>query len=313
LTRRKEEWAANLARKEALIGQAEALVETQEWSRAIDEIKRLQAEWKAIGPVRKNRAEDVWQRFRGACDRFFERYQQRDHVQVAANVAQREEICREMEGLLPPAVQPAVPEGVPGTGDQELASFDSQAESALAQDRPGIRNQEPATTGSQVLADLADRVNVLRKRWQQAPVLMPRETLAQFTARFNSALTGIVKTFPEPFRGSDLDPDANLRKAEDLCLRVERQLPPEPERTEPAGEESPATILAARLREALATNTIGGAVAVADAEAKWKGAVAAVRDARAAWSVLGPLPAELDARFERACRRVLEAAEKQKR
>jgi len=75
-------------------------------------------------------------------------------------------------------------------------------------------------------------------------------------------------------------------------------------------------MLAARLREALAANTIGG-VAVAEADARWKAAATTLRDAQAAWAALGPLPPEvaaaLSARFERACRRAHEVIEKRKR
>jgi hypothetical protein len=270
LARRKEEWSANLGRKEALIAQAEALAETSDWDRGIEEIQRLQAEWKSVGPVRKSRSEEVWHRFRTACDRFFERYQQRDQIQIAANVGQREEICREIESLVPAAdAQPTEPPD-----------------------------------------GLADRVSAIRRRWQQAPTLMPRDVLAQLTARYNQVLSEIVKAFPEPFRSSDLDADAIRRRAEELCARVENALPPE---TGQQMDESPASILAARLREALAANTIGGGVAVAEDDVRWKASVAAVREAQAAWAALGALPADVDRRFERACQRVLEAAEKRKR
>ena len=79
---------------------------------------------------------------------------------------------------------------------------------------------------------------------------------------------------------------------------------------------SPTEVLAARLREALAANTIAG-IAVADLDAKWKAAAAAVRDAQSAWAALGPLGAEVTAplsdRFERACRRAHEAVETRRR
>jgi hypothetical protein len=142
---------------------------------------------------------------------------------------------------------------------------------------------------------------------------MPRDQLNQLTTRYNTALGALVKTFPEPFQGSDLDAEANRHKAEDLCARVEKQLPAEPARRQPVSDESPATILAARLREALAANTIGGNVAVAERDARWKAAADAVKEAQAAWATLGPLPAELQTRFDRACRKVLEAAEKRRR
>ena len=97
---RKEQWAANLARKEALCARAEEVAETTEWQKGIDEIKRLQAEWKETGPVRKAKADVVWQRFRAACDRFFERYQQRDQAAAATVVADAEGVLSQLEGLV---------------------------------------------------------------------------------------------------------------------------------------------------------------------------------------------------------------------
>ena len=67
---------------------------------------------------------------------------------------------------------------------------------------------------------------------------------------------------------------------------------------------SPAAILAAQLREALAANTIGGR---ADDEARWRNAAEEVRKAQASWRRLGPVPEaigkELEERFQRACNR----------
>ena len=62
---------------------------------------------------------------------------------------------------------------------------------------------------------------------------------------------------------------------------------------------SPAAILAAQLREALAANTIGGR---ADDEARWRNAADEVRKAQASWRRLGPVPdavgRELEGRFQ---------------
>jgi hypothetical protein len=43
----------------------------------------------------------VWQRFRGACDRFFDRYKHRDQVELQQKAAARDMIIRELETLLP--------------------------------------------------------------------------------------------------------------------------------------------------------------------------------------------------------------------
>jgi len=99
LKRRKDEWTINLEKKEALIARAEALVESTDPDKAFVELKGLQAEWKAIGPVRKSKSEQVWQRFRTAADKVFDRYRNRDAQALAERVSRRETICREIEAL----------------------------------------------------------------------------------------------------------------------------------------------------------------------------------------------------------------------
>jgi len=101
LKHRKEEWASNLTKKEALCETAEALADSLDWDTTASQLKRLQSEWKTIGPVRKSKSEAVWQRFRGACDRFFDRYKHRDQVELQQKAAARDSIIRDLEALLP--------------------------------------------------------------------------------------------------------------------------------------------------------------------------------------------------------------------
>jgi hypothetical protein len=100
LKRRRDAWAANLARKEALCAQAEALADATDWERTAAEFRRLQTEWKTIGPVRKSKSEAIWLRFRAACDRFFDRYKHRDQVELQAKAAAREAVIAELDTLL---------------------------------------------------------------------------------------------------------------------------------------------------------------------------------------------------------------------
>jgi hypothetical protein len=109
LKERKHEWSENLAKKEALIAEAEQLAQSSEWDKAAGRIKQLQAEWKKIGPVRKNKSEVVWQRFRAACDTFFDRYKTRDQVAIQGKLADRETAVGELEALVPPADAVDVP------------------------------------------------------------------------------------------------------------------------------------------------------------------------------------------------------------
>jgi len=101
LAERKETWAANLAKKDALCVRAEELASSREWDKAAAEIRRLQAEWKTIGPVRRTKSEAIWQRFRTACDTFFDRYKRRDEIELESKQADREALVAEIEALAP--------------------------------------------------------------------------------------------------------------------------------------------------------------------------------------------------------------------
>ena len=260
---RVQEWARNLASKQALCEKAEALRESMDWEQAAAELKRLQAEWRTIGAVKKSRSEAVWRRFRAACDRFFDRYKNRDeHTRQAAHAA-RETICAELEALLP---------------------ADGTAENAPP--------------------ELFARLQSGQTAWRQAGGL-PQDEMKAFDERFTRVSNRLVEVFPGAFAGTDLDPEASRRRAEKLVSRVEGIL----HDLAPVGaaEMQTAEELAARLREALAANTIGGRAAV---EARWQSATAEVEAAQAAWKRVPPPPGAegraLAERFDRACRRFFE-------
>ena len=152
LKQRKEQWTANLARKEALCAKAEALADSTDWEAAAAQMRALQAEWKTVGPVRKSKSERVWQRFREACDRFFERYKHRDQLELAAKAAPRE-------------------------------SGHSGAGSAPAGRRGHPRRPPP--DGLSVVVQHA------RGRWQQAPEL-PRHVQQELAARYHGRSARLV-------------------------------------------------------------------------------------------------------------------------
>src|SRR6056297_3079093 len=72
-TQHKEWQESNLKKKEEFVERAEALKDSTDWDNTAKELIKLQREWKEIGPVPKKYSEDVWQRFRNACDHFFQR------------------------------------------------------------------------------------------------------------------------------------------------------------------------------------------------------------------------------------------------
>ena len=69
----KTEMEHNLQLKNELCEAAEALQMSEEWKKTTDELIALQARWKEIGAVSRRYSDQVWKRFRAACDKFFER------------------------------------------------------------------------------------------------------------------------------------------------------------------------------------------------------------------------------------------------
>lgn len=70
-SRLKEQQLENYNKKLQLCVEVEALVDSKEWKKATERIKKLQEEWKKIGPVPKRHSDKIWKRFRSACDTFF--------------------------------------------------------------------------------------------------------------------------------------------------------------------------------------------------------------------------------------------------
>ncbi len=68
----KDSMNENLDKKLAIIEKAEALKESKDWKKTTDLFIDLQKEWKEIGAVPRKKSEQLWKRFRAACDAFFD-------------------------------------------------------------------------------------------------------------------------------------------------------------------------------------------------------------------------------------------------
>ncbi|MEG2365971.1 MAG: DUF349 domain-containing protein [Alistipes sp.] len=69
----KGEMEQNLQLKNELCEAAEALANSEEWKKTTDELIALQNRWKEIGGVSRRYSDQIWKRFRTACDAFFGR------------------------------------------------------------------------------------------------------------------------------------------------------------------------------------------------------------------------------------------------
>lgn len=103
----KAEQVSNLERKAALCEQAEALVAEpltthKAWNRANEKLLAIQQEWKTIGFAPKRDNTRIYERFRAACDKFFElkrKFYSEVKDGMEQNLRLKEELCELAEKL----------------------------------------------------------------------------------------------------------------------------------------------------------------------------------------------------------------------
>ena len=90
----------NLKKKIALIEIAESLKESEDWENATNTLKKVQADWKDIGHVPRKFSDDIWKRFKAACNHYFDRlHQQKNNVskEEQANVTVKKEFLENLK------------------------------------------------------------------------------------------------------------------------------------------------------------------------------------------------------------------------
>jgi len=99
LDERDKSFGANREAFENLVKRAEALAVSTEWDKTTTEAKKLQAEWKAVGPIPMREREKLYNRFHKAVDSVFDRYRRRDSIEDEKFQAERTAFLAEMETL----------------------------------------------------------------------------------------------------------------------------------------------------------------------------------------------------------------------
>jgi len=96
----REEQQNNLQLKTELCIQAEALKDSNEWKKVTEDLIQLQKRWKEIGSVPRKHSDELWKRFRAACDYFFNQKSQH-FAQVdnkyEDNLKAKEQLIEEIE------------------------------------------------------------------------------------------------------------------------------------------------------------------------------------------------------------------------
>ena len=328
----------NLARRLALVEEAERLASSTDWLRTVQRITELQAEWKQIGPVPRRQQQETWDRFRAACGTFFTR-RKHDLAQRkqewGQNLERKEALIARVEALEAVTdVAAAVAQARQAQADWKqigavqrkrsdaiwqrfraacdaVFSRAQAAEHEAAADKVAAREAlcreleallPAADPAGEAPEGLADKVRNLQQQWRQAPDL-PHALRRKLAARFGQAISRVVAAYPAAFRGTELDPARQLARLDELCRRVESLIV---EEIEP--DASPAEILATRWRDALASNLMGARV---DEGARRRAAIEQVKRLQVERRKLGQLPGpegqRLAERFQQACDRLFDA------
>ena len=100
-----DEWGEqsdNLQRKIELCERAEALSTSTDWRKTTDQLISLQNEWKTIGPAPRKYSQQVWERFKSACDAFFKAKEEAvggERATERANFERKQEIILALTNL----------------------------------------------------------------------------------------------------------------------------------------------------------------------------------------------------------------------
>jgi Domain of Unknown Function (DUF349) len=309
--------ASNLERKRALCEQVAAVGDSTAWKETAELIKRAQAEWKAIGPVPRRHAQEIWRRFRAPCDQFFGRRKaQFDLVdeERRGNADRQSELCERAEALVDSTDWDATAAALKklqsewkrsgpaprAQADALWARFRAACDSFF--DRFHRRESVEREQAVEQARALCEQLEVLVAAVAGESLPTPDEIRAQLDevwgawirldlgivaaaapleTRLVAACVQLATAAPDALPGSRLDPAATVKRRERLCERLDALVTATS--AEPPPQSLQEQVLA--LRERLAANTI----------AKESGApdrgVSASEEAnriRLRWTALGP-------------------------
>ena len=310
--------------KEALIAEAEALQDSTDWAATADKLKALQQQWKQSGHLPRKQGDELWGRFRAACDRFFERRKpelEARRGEELANLAAKQQLIARAQAVV--AAAPA--ERGWGQSITEIKELQRQwkevgfvprreadaaykafraACDALFQKRDDARDAEANAHRAEIDAVRAEIEAVIAGGDDPvARAIAARgraRELGVLAAEVDAMVQHVLAAHPDEVRGTELDPAQFRARRDKLIARAVELLPRQPAAPE-AGVD-----LAAQLKNAMRQNAFG------DLRFSGRDPVEVIDELRASWAEAGPLLSDEDreqqARFDDTVQRVLDAA-----
>ena len=93
----------NLKKKQELVKEAENIAAAPiDWGKQTATIKNLQEQWKQVGPVPDKFNDEIWKKFRTACDLFFEKKAERfaeQNAEQGGNLIAKKELITQLEAM----------------------------------------------------------------------------------------------------------------------------------------------------------------------------------------------------------------------
>jgi hypothetical protein len=320
----------NLGRKQELAALAESLADSTEWKSAGAKIKEAQEKWKAIGPVPRDQADALWERFHGACERFFSArraFMEKLDAEKPQNLAKKEELIQAMEGLdaLPndqarfdaiklaqgqwkdigPAGNREADEALWERFRKPIDAYFEGRKARVGEDRAqreenakikeDICTEAESLIGSTEWKATIDKIKSLQERWK-ATGPASREADRDLWKRFRGACDGFFDRLKENSARRDQEREGNLKRKLDLCFLAEtwgsRQLSAEEAEARAAWEAKGLPIDLARFKAPAGPIDLNAATET-------------IKALQREWKKIGPVPRELSdsiwERFHAAC------------
>jgi hypothetical protein len=331
----KAQWDDHVKAREALIAEATTLAESSDWEATALRLKELQAQWKTVGPVPRRQGDELWQQFRSACDKFFERRKpmlDARHAEQDDNLVRKQALCARVEAL----VASAPGEGGWGAAitavknaqfewrdigfvprkdaDAIYARFRAACDGLFAK-RDDARDAETDAERAEldglraqfdaVIAggdDVGAKAIAAHGAWRAA---LGRDLRpgAELTALHDRMIAHVATHHAVALRGTELDVDAMAKKRDAVVARAEALLPKDAPTV--SGTASPDEV-AAVLRAALKSNALN------KLRMDSRDPREIIDELRGEWAAIGPILGDASAaaasRFEAACAQVVEAA-----
>ena len=309
--------------KEALIAEAEALATSTDWATTAEKLKALQTQWKTSGHMPRKQGDELWKRFRAACDRFFEARK----PQLEAKRNEESENLAKKHALIARAA--AVAAKAPADGgwgkaigeikdlqrewkevgyvprrdaDAVYKAFRAACDSLFAK-RDESRDAEANAHRAEIDAIKAQITDVLTGEGDVVATALAARGKAQelgvLGTEIEAMVRHVVTAHPEAVKGTELDPTAAKNRRTKLIAKAGELLPKEA--AAPTGDD-----IAAKLKNAMRANAFG------DLRFSGRDPLEVVDELKGQWRDAGPIFDDEDraqlAAFEAVVQRVLDAA-----